>query len=596
MHQRIGQSIKPTIRRRFFRMITWLTVCPIILMALGFFSYLIITGWQRSLGSADAMSRQISISIEELIQPYDRMLVSYFENARVQQILKTVDAAYTEEQKSDRNEVMVSFCRTLCYANEDIFNLEYVLDNGERFAAFNDFYSVDRQAIETAVSALRQSDPFGMALLLPRYRYLQSGTAHNVISLVRLIYHEDYQPVGYGVVLIKLSVFNNVLKNLTDVSAADNDGADVLILSGRDLFFSSDAALQPEAEELMLLQKINKQEKTIRLQGELYEARLTVSDYTGLTTVVCLPVRILFAGFVPLLLGLAVVVLFSIGILVLANHMYDRTVALPILVLSQEMTSPSRQQQDEKNPIVFAEIETLYQSYHQMLRQNQEMLAKEKEYQENVSALEQLTLSMEINPHYFGNVLSMISARAYDEGMADIVRICENMALTFRYAMKKPLMVTLDEELEMISHYILILQDLYEREIRLQIEVPSELMKVSLPKVTLQPLIENSVMHSILYKEQAGTIRITACREGERMLVSVWDDGAGFDAAQLIAVQASLRESMEDFIKGEKHSIGLKTVHYRVRQYFGEAYGVEIDSLPNDYTKVTIVLPLEKEE
>ena len=203
---------------------------------------------------------------------------------------------------------------------------------------------------------------------------------------------------------------------------------------------------------------------------------------------------------------------------------------------------------------------------------------------------------MEINPHYFGNVLSMISARAYDEGMADIVRICENMALTFRYAMKKPLMVTLDEELEMISHYILILQDLYEREIRLQIEVPPELMKVSLPKVTLQPLIENSVMHSILYKEQAGTIRITACREGERMLVSVWDDGAGFDAAQLIAVQASLRESMEDFIKGEKHSIGLKTVHYRVRQYFGEAYGVEIDSLPNDYTKVTIVLPLEKEE
>lgn len=116
-----------------------------------------------------------------------------------------------------------------------------------------------------------------------------------------------------------------------------------------------------------------------------------------------------------------------------------------------------------------------------------------------------------------------------------------------------------------------------------------------MPKLILQPLVENAIVHGIEPKIGNGIIKITARCEGKDMLIEVWDDGVGFTEEQL-------KNSMEnEGVSAKKSSyehtkVGLMAVHKRVRILYGEDYGITIKSAPDDGTCITIKLPIKFED
>ncbi len=131
-------------------------------------------------------------------------------------------------------------------------------------------------------------------------------------------------------------------------------------------------------------------------------------------------------------------------------------------------------------------------------------------------------------------------------------------------------------------------QDILEYEIR----VPEELNRYLIPKITIQPLVENALYHGIKNKRGAGKIVISGKREEDHFCIMIEDNGIGITKERLLQV----REGIENKIPTGHDIYGLYNVNERIRLNFGEKYGIFIESRYGDGTVVSIVLPYMNEE
>ena len=143
-----------------------------------------------------------------------------------------------------------------------------------------------------------------------------------------------------------------------------------------------------------------------------------------------------------------------------------------------------------------------------------------------------------------------------------------------------------------VRSYLEIQQVRYQDILSYEIDVPQELYQYSIPKITVQPLVENALYHGIKNKRGLGHIIIRGEAKQDYFVLLVQDDGIGIDQARLLQVQSGIQNKV---LTG-KDFYGLYNVNERIRLNFGEEYGISIDSVYGEGTEVRIVLPYENNE
>ena len=151
------------------------------------------------------------------------------------------------------------------------------------------------------------------------------------------------------------------------------------------------------------------------------------------------------------------------------------------------------------------------------------------------------------------------------------------------------MLVLFEEELKYIESYLCIQKNRLEDRLTVQIEIDEEAKLCFVPKLILQPIVENAILHGIEKKKEMGRIQIQAIVRERTLEIRVTDDGIGMQPDRLMRFRESI---MSDEISG-KH-IGMRNVHRRIQLHFGEAYGLKIDSEWQKGTTVTILLPVEE--
>jgi len=203
-------------------------------------------------------------------------------------------------------------------------------------------------------------------------------------------------------------------------------------------------------------------------------------------------------------------------------------------------------------------------------------------------------LQAQINPHFLYNTLENIRSIANLEGIDSIERIAKSMSRMFRYSIKPggPFS-TIGEEIIHIRDYLEIVAIRFEGKIQVKIEVPAELEPYPIVRLILQPIVENSIHHGLGLKRGSGSLQVTAVRDGEDILLVVEDDGIGIDEATLSDLNASFRARTKSTLRARGETgVGLGNVHGRIAMYFGEGYGLTIESVVSQGTKVTVRIPL----
>lgn len=240
------------------------------------------------------------------------------------------------------------------------------------------------------------------------------------------------------------------------------------------------------------------------------------------------------------------------------------------------------------------EIASLYNYLGTMIGEIQRLLAQV--YQEKLHAdrlviqqkeAEFKMLASQINPHFLYNTLETIRMKARKSGQHDIEETVKMLAKLMRsYIQISKVDISLKKEIELVECYLKIQQQRFGERIHYHINVEPILQEYKLLPLIIQPIVENSIIHGLESKEGEGNIYISAQEENENVVISIRDDGLGIPAEQL----DNMRQRLNRYDERGRH-IGVANVHQRVRLKYGEPYGVEIDSVENQFTRVEILLP-----
>lgn len=206
-----------------------------------------------------------------------------------------------------------------------------------------------------------------------------------------------------------------------------------------------------------------------------------------------------------------------------------------------------------------------------------------------------MLLQSQINPHMLYNTLETIYSMAKIEGAEEIATLVMALSHFFRISLSDgKQQVPLSEAVELAQQYLTIQNTRFYHRIHAVFDIPQALMTNSVPKFLLQPVVENSIKHG--FKDQSGDCRITtAAFQKEGLLyITVLDNGCGIPPDNLKAV----RNKIEDFNFEDNSykSYALRNINYQIKLRYGKQYGVKIDSLDGEYTKVTLSLPAVTDE
>lgn len=242
--------------------------------------------------------------------------------------------------------------------------------------------------------------------------------------------------------------------------------------------------------------------------------------------------------------------------------------------------------QDEMSELAF--------HFNRMISKIGDLISEVVKKQEAKKNAEIHALFTQINSHFIINTLQNISMMAEIDSKYELADAINSLGKLLRYSMKwTKEYVRLKEEIEYIGNYILLMNIRYDYEIRLNIQIPPELMEYEVLKMMLQPAVENAIYYGIEPLGQNGEITIRGYSDEENISIEIIDNGMGMDGESLEKVRQALTSDISVDMRLEKkgNGIGLKNVNERIKLFYGNKYGIEITSIKGSFTKLTIRLP-----
>ena len=198
------------------------------------------------------------------------------------------------------------------------------------------------------------------------------------------------------------------------------------------------------------------------------------------------------------------------------------------------------------------------------------------------------SLQAQINPHFLYNTLDIIVWQIENEKQSEAVHTVTALARFFRLSLGKGKnIVTVKAEIEHVKNYLMIQHMRFKNKFDYEFDVENDVLELSSLKLMLQPLVENAIYHGMEFMDGDGLITIKAWREDNELYLSVADNGLGMTEDKVNLILAGRSNSGN----GRGSGIGVKNVNERIKLYFGEGYGLKIDSEPDVGTTITIHLP-----
>lgn len=215
-----------------------------------------------------------------------------------------------------------------------------------------------------------------------------------------------------------------------------------------------------------------------------------------------------------------------------------------------------------------------------------EMLNKQIEYS---------MLQSQINPHFLYNTLESIRGEALTAGNDNIANMAERMSRFFRYSISnKGDIVTIGEEFENVKDYFYIQQYRFEDKFTLVNNICQDCLDYYIPKMTLQPLVENSIYHGLECLKSGGNVNISISSTNKNVRILISDNGIGIPEDKLLKIRKSLNsnEYADNLISTKKNKgIALYNVNSRIKLFFGSQYGLTLRSSEDIGTEVEILIP-----
>ncbi len=506
----------------------------------------------------------------------------------MQQIKSLVfSAAIREELKSQNPDMIKTALRSFVDQTAASVHFAFFVDTSDNIYCSNHivFRVVQITMDYTMPLQIVRGMPSGNSVYVSE-PYRSSTSTLPAIAFAKRIYDRGHY---IGSVLLEINLENacNTLRSATNLQ-----GHSFLVKTwdGQKVFGYNSFPIAEETVKSIL----NQQQKWASYRDEQgqYRAFKTASNGLDWNIILIADESILYESLQNMILRIALI---SVGLLL--------SLMLVVITLVNRFTVPLRRLAEvmnglgEKDLTLPKDLETnrydevgdLTRSFQELLNRIRQLLHAQHETERARASSEIRALQDQLRPHFLYNTLNTFSALVMD-GKAHKIpsAISALIHLLANCTDKIEPFVSLADELQTTQYYLDIMKLRYGDRFDVTIQVPEHLLECTVPKLVLQPLVENAVFHGLYNITSQGMLEIEASvnRNGD-LLLSVLDDGNGIPADKMATILTDA---------GDAHSTGLRNTHSRIRLYFGEQYGLHIESIQGIGTRVEVVLPLRHKD
>lgn len=564
------------------------------------FIYFTLTALLASLLITFSIYQRLSDQVTQMVQEENQSLIDQVGRSvesYLRAVLKLSDSLYYGVIKNaDLHAESIYEELTLLYDN----NKDYV----DHIAVF----SLSGELIESVPAARLKpgvdvaGESWFMAALektenqhfsLPHVQYIFDNNENQyrwVISQSRAVELTEGTSVARGLLLVDISYSS--LEQLFDGVTTGKDGYVYLISSDGELLYhpkmqlidsgriQENNALAAQYKDGNYREKLNGQSRIVTVKS---------IGYTGWKVVGVTPENVVSLNSIKTKLFIVFLIVLILSALVLINSYISSKITNPIKELEK---SVGILEEGNLEASVYVggsyEIRHLGKSISNMAAQIRRLMKDIVSEHEAKRKQEFDTLQSQINPHFLYNTLDIIVWMIENEQKAEAAKAVTALARFFRISLSKgKSIITVRDELEHVRNYLMIQHMRFKNKFTYKIEADEPVLELSSLKLMLQPLVENAIYHGMEFMDGDGEIYLKAWRDGDELYVKVVDNGLGMTQEQVSRLFCS-----EPHVPSNRGSgIGVRNVNERIKLYFGEQYGLIIESEPDEGTCILIHLP-----
>jgi len=578
-----------SIKKKIYFYLLILIIYPVtILLTFGytnFYKILYDRNIERMNNDSWILSSSLKDKLDELYKYsrtilYDNTIFTDGERA-----LRDIITLQSQEFEDSTNTYMSG----VVYSNENIDGMKLIYFNAE--GSSKPFLRCKNTIINNALSVT--SDLEELALDsggIPAWK-----VKNDEVYLVKLIKSQFNSQKKAAILIFMLNkekLFRDldkyILLNHENIRITSEDGT---LLYSRELFDEDDMEvinIQSRPEENMVFRTVNSAvyKLSIEMENIGWNFELSISSteiYKNISDI-------------WRIIAIMCILSIPIGLLVIELTSYD--ILKPLNLIINSMKKVKKGEFDTKIEVDRGdEIGYLYKSFNEMSAEINRLINGVYEVELTKKESEIKSLESQMNPHFINNTLEIINWTALMNGVDDISTMVKALSSIMEDNINRTgeNFVYIKKELEHIQNFITIMRLRYGERIRFIIEVDNICKEYEIPKFILQPLLENAVYHGVENKIDGGEIKLSIRSLDENLFISVSDDGVGMSQHKL----ETLRESFNNNLKIEENdrtSIGLFNVNKRIKLLYGLNYGLNIESIIQQGTKITISLPIYRNE
>jgi sensor histidine kinase YesM len=292
--------------------------------------------------------------------------------------------------------------------------------------------------------------------------------------------------------------------------------------------------------------------------------------------------------------NLLVIAALLILVFLVSSILLAKSITNPLTNMVQTITrikngDTSLRVKNDKND----EIGKLGENFNEMLDTIETLLFEEYQAQIEINNAKYKALQAQVNPHFLYNTLDTMSGIANSQECHTVSNLCKALSNLFRYSldMQEPLS-TVENEIRHIKNYLYIVNVRENNAIDIEFDIDNRILKGLVPRISIQPLVENSIQHGLRNKRGDKRLWIKGVLEKDNIVLSVRDNGTGMDAG---LINSQMENGKADAL-GKKSSIGLSNINSRVKILFGNEYGIRVFCREGEGSTVSLYVPYREEE
>ncbi|WP_186580350.1 cache domain-containing sensor histidine kinase [Aquibacillus kalidii] len=411
------------------------------------------------------------------------------------------------------------------------------------------------------------------------------------ISVARTLRNGSSQIYGYVVVTILENKINQIFENRDSTN-----GEEVFLLDSNNVILShNDTARIGQTFSTLKKMKSNSLKNVVNISGKDYLITVQEEFYTDWKLVSLIPYRNAISEMNAIYNKVSVLqlVLFAVffGLLAILINRITR----PLVILGNVVSKVRKGNLTIRSKINSKdEIGTFSKSFDEMLDKINEMIKEITDTQSRQRKAELAMLQAQINPHFLFNVLNSIRMKVFKGGDKESAKMISSLSKLLRMTIESDeAIITLYDEVSMVKDYVQLMNMRHRGNVNLRIDVSNEAYEQKVPRLILQPIIENSIIHG--FSQHTGDIHLHARVDDDKFKIIIEDNGEGMDEETKEKLQRKI--SSHDFADVDElstngfSSIGLVNVYERMVMSFGTEFEMTIESKKDSGSKITLLIP-----